>query len=236
VTVLPRPAATPSSGIATPVEHHRRLWTALAVVEVALASTAVLLDLLVPALVVCVLAGLSLVVRRRGPASLGFHRPAHAGRLAGRVLLLASGWTVLQFCLVMPVLNHLTGDRQDLSAFEDLEGNLGLFAALVVASWLLGALVEETAVRGYLQTRITDVLGVQRLGIVVAVVLTAALFGALHTEQGAIGVTLTFLDGLFFGWLRWHHGTLWASVLGHGFNNTIGIATFFLVGPVYGLW
>jgi membrane protease YdiL (CAAX protease family) len=206
------------------------------VVEVALATAAIVLDLLIPALVICLLAGLSLAVRRRGASSLGFHRPEHPWRLAATVLVLAAGWTAFQFSLVMPVLNHLTGDRQDLSAFDDLEGNVGLFAALLAASWLLGALVEETAVRGYLQTRITDVLGVRGLGIVVAVLLTSALFGVMHAEQGAIGVVLTFLDGLFFSWLRWHHGTLWASVLGHGFNNTIGIVTFFLVGPVYGLW
>jgi membrane protease YdiL (CAAX protease family) len=232
VTALrpPEPAVDPGT------RPHHRLWTALAVVEVALATTAVLLDLLIPSVVLCLLAGLSLAVRRAGPSTLGFHRVAHPWRLAGRVLALAAGWTLLQVGLVMPVLNHVAGDRQDLSDFEDLEGNAGLLVLLVVASWLLGALVEETAVRGYLQTRITDVLGAQRLGIAVAVVITSALFGVLHTEQGAIGVVLTFLDALFFSWLRWHHGTLWASVLGHGFNNTIGMVTFFLIGPVYGLW
>jgi membrane protease YdiL (CAAX protease family) len=212
------------------------LWRIVTAVELALATVVIVLDLAIPALVVVALAGVSLVVRRRGPSSLGFHRPDRAWPLAGRVLALAAGWTAVQFGLVMPVLNHLTGDRQDLSAFEDLEGNVGLFAALLVASWLLGALVEETAVRGYLQTRITDLLGVRWLGILVAVVVTSALFGVMHSEQGVIGVVLTFLDGLFFSWLRWRHGTLWASVLGHGFNNTIGIVTFFLVGPVYGLW
>jgi len=215
---------------------HRVAWNVLAAVEIALAAGAVVLDLLIPSLVILLLAGLSLAVRRRGPATLGFHRPADAWRLAGQVLLLAAGWTVVQFAVLMPVLNHLTGDRQDLSVFDDLEGNLGLFLGLLAASWLLGALVEETAVRGYLQTRITDVLGMQRPGILVAVVLTSALFAVLHSEQGAISVVLTFLDGLFFSWLRWHHGTLWAAVLGHGFNNTIGVLTFFLVGPVYGLW
>jgi membrane protease YdiL (CAAX protease family) len=229
-TTLERTAAVSSR------PRHPRLWDVITVVELALATVVIVLDLIIPALVIVALAGVSLAVRRRGPSSLGFHRPAHAGRLAGRVLVLAVAWTAVQFGLVMPVLNHLTGDRQDLSVFEDLEGNLGLLAGLLAASWLLGALVEETAVRGYLQTRITDLLGVQWAGIVVAVLLTSALFGVMHSEQGEIGVVLTFLDGLFFSWLRWHHGTSWAAVLGHGFNNTIGIVAFFLVGPVYGLW
>lgn len=36
--------------------------------------------------------------------------------------------------------------------------------------------------------------------------------------------------------LRLRYGTLWAPVLAHGFNNTLGFVTFFLVGPVHGLW
>jgi hypothetical protein len=27
-----------------------------------------------------------------------------------------------------------------------------------------------------------------------------------------------------------------AAVLAHGFNNTIGLVTFYLIGPIYGLW
>jgi membrane protease YdiL (CAAX protease family) len=41
---------------------------------------------------------------------------------------------------------------------------------------------------------------------------------------------------LALAWLRLHYRTLWAPVLAHGFNNTIGLVTFFLVGPVHGLW
>jgi membrane protease YdiL (CAAX protease family) len=36
--------------------------------------------------------------------------------------------------------------------------------------------------------------------------------------------------------LRYRYRTLWASVLAHGFNNTIGCVAFFLVGPLHGLW
>jgi hypothetical protein len=36
--------------------------------------------------------------------------------------------------------------------------------------------------------------------------------------------------------LRYRYGALWASILAHGFLDTIGFATFFVVGPIYGLW
>ena len=38
---------------------------------------------------------------------------------------------------------------------------------------------------------------------------------------------------IYFSALRWRFRTLWAAVLAHGFNNTIGLVTFFLVGPIY---
>jgi membrane protease YdiL (CAAX protease family) len=80
------------------------------------------------------------------------------------------------------------------------------------------------------------VFGANTAGILTAVVLSSALFGLAHTEQGPIGIILTFLDALFFSFLRWRFKNLWAAVLGHGFNNTIGLVSFYLVGPMYGLW
>jgi membrane protease YdiL (CAAX protease family) len=221
----------PSTGAAT-----SRLWAIVATGEVVIATALVLLDVLIPSLVLVALAAVSVAVRRQTFASLGFHRVAHPRRLTMTVLAVVLAWSLLQLGLVMPVLNHVTGEKQDLDAFEDLQGNVGLLAVLVVASWLLGALAEETAIRGWFQTRIIDVVGGDRTGIVVAVLFTSLLFAVLHLEQGAVGVVVTFLDALLFSWLRWHYASVWAAVLGHGLSNTVGVVTFFLVGPVYGLW
>ena len=46
----------------------------------------------------------------------------------------------------------------------------------------------------------------------------------------------TTCDAVFFCVLRYRFRTLWASVLAHGFNNTIGLAAYFLFGPFTGLW
>jgi uncharacterized protein len=213
-----------------------RAWSFVAGAELVLAGLAVVLDLLIPALVVLLLAGISLAVRRTGPTSLGFHSVQDPWRMAGHVLVVVLGWSLVQLGVVMPVLNHLTGERQDLSAFEDLQGNAGLLVLMLVASWTLAALGEETAFRGYLQSRVTEIAGNGRAGVLAAVLVSSVLFALIHTEQGVVGVVVTFLDALVLSWLRWHHRSLWAAVLGHGFNNTIGLVTFFAVGPVYGLW
>ena len=205
-------------------------------VEVALAATAVLLDLFLPTLALLVLAGVSLGVRREHWSSLGFHRLPAGWRTVGLVLGLAVAWTGVQLALIMPLAEHLTGERQDVSAFAEVEGDLPLLLILLAVTWTLAAVGEETAYRGYLLTRVTEVLGSGRAATVAAVLASSVLFGLAHTEQGLVGVVLTTVDALFFSWLRFRLGTLWAPVLAHGFNNTIGLVAYFFVGPIYALW
>jgi uncharacterized protein len=220
----------------TQIETQRPRHLGWAGLEVAAAAAAVVLDLLIPALAILAVAALSLVFRRQSPASLGFHRLAAPVRTTGVVALLVVGWSLLQVGLVMPILERATGETQDFGVFADLQGDVGLLVMLLVASWLLGALVEETAFRGFVVTRLTDLIGGRVAAKVVAVIGAAALFSAIHTEQGAVGLAVTFLDGLFFGWLRFHYASVWAAVLAHGFSNTLGLLVFFMWGSMGGLW
>jgi membrane protease YdiL (CAAX protease family) len=214
----------------------RGRWKGLAAVEVTLAAAAVLLDLAIPTFVILALATASLVVRRQGLSSLGLRRVDQGWRLAAKMLLFALAWTLLQLTLVMPVTNHLTGTRQDMSDFAALEGNLAMLLGLLALSWTLAAIGEEVAYRGFVLTRMAQVVGASGVRLAVAAVLSAVLFGMAHTEQGVVGVVLTTIDALGFTVLRYHYGTLWASILAHGFNNTIGFIAFFFAGPIYGLW
>jgi membrane protease YdiL (CAAX protease family) len=105
----------------------------------------------------------------------------------------------------------------------------------VLLTWTLAAFGEELVYRGYLQTRITDVLG-PGIGLVVAVGVSLGVVRLAHTEQGIIGVVVTLLDALFFSFLRLRYRTLWAPIPAHGFSNTLGLVSVFLVGPIYGFW
>lgn len=227
---------TPAPAARGQAVHARTGWSALAAVELLLAGTAVVLDLLVPTFILLALAGVSLAVRREGLASLGLCRPDRPVRMAAQVVALTVGWTLAQLALIMPVLNHVTGDKQDLSDFDKLEGNLGQLALLLALTWTIAAFGEEIAYRGYLPTRVTDLLGTGTAGVVAAVAVSSVLFGLAHTEQGTIGVIVTALDAVFFSVLRLHYRTVYASIVAHGTNNTIGLTAYFFVGAVYGLW
>jgi membrane protease YdiL (CAAX protease family) len=211
-------------------------WRVLAAFEVAVATVAVLADWFIPALVLVAMAAVSLLVRRRGPSSLGFHSTARPWRLGAQMLAFATAWTLLNVALLIPVSNHLSGRRQDVSGFSDLQGNLGLLVVYLVLAWVLAAFCEETAFRGYLLTRLTDVLGNGRAGIAVSVTISSILFGLLHTEQGVVGVMVSAVAGAVFAALRYRFRTLWAPVLAHGFDDTIGFTWFYLFGPGVGLW
>jgi membrane protease YdiL (CAAX protease family) len=208
----------------------------MAGVEVGAVVVAVLTDWAIPAVVIVVLAALSLLLRRLGPSSLGFHRVSRPWRLVAQMVVFAMGWTLLNVAVLIPVTNHLSGTRQDVSAFADLEGNLGLLALYLSASWVLAALFEEVAFRGYLLTRLTDVLGPGRPQQLTGVLGSSLLFGMLHTEQGIVGVVAAALAGAVFCVLRYRCRTLWAPILAHGFDDTIGFTWFFFFGPFYGLW
>jgi membrane protease YdiL (CAAX protease family) len=186
--------------------------------------------------VLAAMAAGSLLLRRQGARSLGFHRPARWTRLVGQMAVFALAWTLLNVAVLIPVTNHLSGTRQDVSAFADLQGDVGLLALYLAASWVLAALCEEVAFRGYLLTRLTDVLGSGASRTVVAVLVSSVLFGLPHAEQGPVGVVAAGLAGVAFSVLRYRCGTLWAPVLAHGFDDTVGFTWFFLFGPFYGLW
>ncbi len=202
----------------------------------AAATATVVADLLLPTLVLLALAALSLAVRQRGPRSLGVRRPQHGWLLAGKMLAFGVLWTALSVVLLIPLANRITGQRQDVSAFADLQGNLTLMVLLIVASWTLAAVGEEVGYRGYVLTRLTEMLGNRGGAVVLAALLSSILFGLAHTEQGPVGVLLSAVDGLAFAFLRFRYSTVWAPVLAHGFINTLGFVTFFFVGPVYGIW
>jgi membrane protease YdiL (CAAX protease family) len=212
-----------------------RTWAVVAAVEVLLGAFVVLADLGIPTLVLLFIAGVGLGLRRQGLGSLGLHAAA-ALPLAAKMLAFAVAWSLFQLAVTMPVANHLSGSKQDLSAFDGLEGNVGMLLTLLILSWTLAAFGEELAYRGFLLTRCREVFGSGILGTAVAVLATSLLFGFAHSEQGAIGVLVVSLDAVAFCLLRLHYGTLWAPVLAHGFINTLGFLAFFFVGPIYGLW
>ena len=226
----------PSDDISPVRAQHGTRWRIVAGVEVALAAAAVILDLAIPTVVILGLMVVSLVIRRDGLSTMGFHRVVRPWVLAGTMLAFAAAWSLVNIALLKPIVNHVSGTTQDMSQFMGLQGDLTMLLTLLAVSWILAALGEELAFRGFVLTRMTELVGAAGIRLGLAVVLTSALMGLLHTEYGLVGVVVSAVDSIFYSVLRYRYRTLWASILAHGFMNTIGLVTFFVIGPVYGLW
>jgi hypothetical protein len=217
--------------------YNKTLWKIITVIELVAAVAVILFDVLLPTLVLLGMAVVSLLIRREPVAALGFKRPASWPKMAGFALLGAVCLQLFDVGVLMPILNRLTGATIDYSGFVQLKGNLGQLLFFLALSWMLAALGEEIAYRGYLQKLLTDLFGDGPLGVWLTVGISSLLFGLAHTEQDLIGVVVTTVDALFYSWLkRKFDGNLWATILAHGFYNSVGMIVFYLVGPIYGLW
>lgn len=152
------------------------------------------------------------------------------------MMALAAAWTFVNVGLLKPIENHLTGTRQDMSQFESVQGNVIMLIVWLALAWVVAGGGETMAFIGFVQTRLTQVIGSTGVRLAVSVLLSSLLLGLLHTEYGIVGVTISAVDGIFYNIVRYRHRTLWAAILAHGFTDTIGLMSVFLVGPVYGLW
>ena len=130
---------------------------------------------------------------------------------------------MLDTLLIAPLVQRLTGEAIDLSIFKDLKGNLLILIVYLVVSWTEAAFIEEMFFRGYLLNRITDVAGRERIGIMIALIGSALVFGVAHAYQGITGVVDTALAGLVLGTVYLlGRRNLWLPILAHGVIDTVG--------------
>ena len=101
----------------------------------------------------------------------------------------------------------------------------GLRQGLIIAAVVFGApLFEEISFRGMIQQPLTA-----RAGPLFGITVTALLFSGLHFDP--VGFFPRWELGLFFGWVVWRTGSLWAGVLAHAVNNGASTLLFLTLSP-----
>jgi len=113
------------------------------------------------------------------------------------------------------VYHYLAGDLP--ATFE--------FAAylLIAAGW-----AEETVFRGYLFERLGKLFGSGALAKAGIVILTSALFGALHYQQGLPGIEQAVMTGLTFGTIFAITGRLFPLMVAHAAYDLTAAAMIYL--------
>ena len=181
-----------------------------------------------PILPLFLLAWVSLRLRHMRWRDVGLRRPERWLPTIGLALIVGICYQMLDILVIAPVLERLTGEALDLSIFKALQGNQLLLMVFLAVSWTEAAFIEEMFFRGYLFNRITDLVGNEKLGILVALFGTSLVFGAAHAYQGITGMVDTFLGGLVLGLLYLHaRRNLWLPILTHGIIDTVGFLLIF---------
>ena len=165
----------------------------------------------------------SLRLRHLGWREVGLRRPDKWLPTIGLALLVGIAYQAVDIFVIVPLLQRVTGESIDLSQFSFLRGSLPALIFFLLISWTEAAFIEEMFFRGYLLNRLTDLAGRQRLGVTIALVGSALIFGAAHAYQGITGVVDTALAGLLLGLLYLlARRNLWLPILVHGIIDTLG--------------
>ena len=176
-----------------------------------------------PILLLFLVAWVSLRLRHMRWRDVGLRRPDKWLPTIGLALVIGIGYQALDIFLIAPLLQRLTGESIDLSLFSILRGNLLVLLFFLLVSWTEAAFIEEMYFRGYFFNRLTDLFGRERLGILIALLGSALVFGAAHSYQGITGVMDTAIAGLVLGLLYLlGRGNLWLPILVHGIIDTLG--------------
>jgi membrane protease YdiL (CAAX protease family) len=171
------------------------------------------------------------MLRLRGErwSAIGFTRPDRfgwsimVGVLAGVLMELFAVY------VTTPWISTFFGLEPDYSELKDIRGNLAMLFLFLGLSWTLAAFGEEICFRGFLMKRLAQVFGESRVAWVASLLLSSALFGWGHTEQGVSGWIQEGLSGLLLGILFLStKRNLVVPIVAHGVSNTLAFVPIYL--------
>ena len=158
--------------------------------------------------------------------SIGLRRPKNLFNLIiiGVFLGTLIELTTEIFC--NPIIEKLTHSKIDLSGID--LSHIGNYLTRIVIGFVIGGLLEEILFRGFLITRISKILKINKASEMIALLVTSILFGFCHFYQGWSGVISTGLIGFIFGiiFLAFNKN-LWYSILTHGFVNVTALTILY---------
>lgn len=176
-----------------------------------------------------VLGMLSLRLRDGGWGAMGLRRLASWRR----IVLIALAAAALRILLGELVIDPLTARFWPPAVAPEgtdlIAGNVGVALQWLALVWTWAAFGEEIGYRGYLLTRAADLGARSPAAYWVGVFFVSVLFGIGHYYKGPSGMIDSGVAGLILGAAYMLSGrNLWASILAHGFIDTVGVLVLFL--------
>ena len=168
-------------------------------------------------------------------STIGFSWPDRPGRLIALGCFAGILMELFAVYVSTPAISRFFGVEPNVSDLKDIQGNVALLFIFLGLSWMLGAFGEELCFRGFLMARLARIFGQSRAAWITSLLLSSALFGWGHTEQGASGWVQEGLSGFFLGILFLAtKRNLAVPIVAHGVSNTVALV-FIYFGKYPGL-
>ncbi len=175
-----------------------------------------------------VLGVVSIRWRNGGWSAMGLKRPASWVRITLIALAAAVLRIVLGDLVIEPLAAHVWPPIIAPAGADAITGNIKTALVWLLLVWTWAAFGEEVGYRGYLLTRAAETGGKTTAAYWIGVVAVAILFGFGHYYKGPAGILDSGMAGLILGAAYMLSGrNLWASILAHGFIDTIGVVVLF---------
>lgn len=166
--------------------------------------------------------------RNGGWSAMGLKRPPSWVRIVLIALAAAALRIVLGDLVIEPLAAHFWPPIVAPAGAEAITGNIKMAAITLLLVWTWAAFGEEIGYRGYLLTRAAEIGGRTTAAYWIGIVVVAVLFGYGHYYKGPAGILDSGVAGLILGAVYMLSGrNLWASILAHGFIDTIAVVVLF---------
>jgi membrane protease YdiL (CAAX protease family) len=207
------------------------LW--LSIVSVALISLVLIITSLRKLLGVGIFFAIAVIIAtlwitHGRPSLLGFTSPTNWGKTILIALACSVAIYLFTTLLLEPLLQCWTRKPLDYTVFSKAQGDWRQLVLLLLVSWFLAAILEETIFRGFLINEISGWFNDNLLGIILSILIGSVIFGLAHTYQGKSGVYSTGIVGALLAVIFVVGGfNLWLVIITHGLIDTIGLTLMY---------
>ncbi len=161
--------------------------------------------------------------------SIGFNANQTWSKLILTCLIIGIVIEISFQIIINPILENVTNSKIDLSAYDNLRGNIPTYLFMILVGWIVGGFIEEILFRGFLITRISSYFKPILFGDIIGVLITSLAFGYSHMYQNWSGVFSTSLIAIVFGIIYLKSGkNILYPIFAHGFVNMTALTIIYL--------
>jgi membrane protease YdiL (CAAX protease family) len=181
-----------------------------------------------------ILVWLGIKIRGESLAGFGFMFKKFGWKFALRTFLQSILVMILAmagFIIGSIVMANITGipESSDFSNYNYLQNNFGMLLLTLAAVYIISSFGEEVVYRAFLITRISQLGLNSKSGKIIAVILSAVVFGLAHYSWGPAGIVQTGFMGLALGLCYiYMKNRIWVLILAHAYMDTVLMVQMYL--------